>query len=418
MFRGRNDRRKEKDQLVKGKESGKRSQKSDVDKGIALVKPRKASLYETFDARQLKPFTRWWDFHCAPKGLHVTNVVEQIPQGVAPFALLEAMEGRDFSSLRRKHPKSPAECRKNLDNFVALLHARSIPFDDEQLENLAKGEVTEIITLTWELILRYDVCMNRFRRSNPTADGPIAVTNLLSWSRTMCGQPKYGIELKIPREEWAQCFRDGRAFCALVNAYRAPFLSFHMAEKLEPRERLRMVFEKALQLGVPRLLDVDDVLAGNVDAKCMIVYVAKLRLGLNLIGYIVQIQAKFRSRKSRRMHGGVWPEHMLRNRGSPADPAPLKSKSENETKKSLWSSSELISTTTPERSGGSVIDTDDPLLIDIDDVDNTDVIIDVDDPGILMGVAGAAAEEPFEFSIQREVLETSEVSRASVHLAV
>lgn len=54
------------------------------------------SYHEGLDAMtlsQLETFTRWWNGYLEDRGHPVTDLIEQIKDGVLPFRLIEALEG-------------------------------------------------------------------------------------------------------------------------------------------------------------------------------------------------------------------------------------------------------------------------------------------------------------------------------------
>ena len=50
-------------------------------------------LHTEHAAMQLKAFTKWWDSWLKPRGTEVTNLCEQIKDGVIAIKLIEALSG-------------------------------------------------------------------------------------------------------------------------------------------------------------------------------------------------------------------------------------------------------------------------------------------------------------------------------------
>jgi hypothetical protein len=68
-------------------------------------------------------------------------------------------------------------------------------------------------------------------------------------------------------------WKDGLAFCALVNKHHPHALPFADALPKTPMERLTLAFEVAARFGVPALLDPEDIVELPVPEKLsMITY--------------------------------------------------------------------------------------------------------------------------------------------------
>ena len=90
--------------------------------------------------------------------------------------------------------------------------------------------------------------------------GPSGVRGLLAWCRAvLTGYP--GINIRDMSTSW----RDGRAFCAIINKFRPDLINFSLLSTTKPTYNCHLAFSTAEKfLGIPRLLDVSDI----VDTKC------------------------------------------------------------------------------------------------------------------------------------------------------
>jgi hypothetical protein len=100
---------------------------------------------------------------------------------------------------------------------------------------------------------------------------------LLEWAKA-CTQGYKGIAITNFQLSW----KDGMAFCALVHAHYPKLSSWPACRQMKPLERLNHAFEAAASVGVPQLLDAEDVCDIDVPEKLsMITYMGVLhsRLG-------------------------------------------------------------------------------------------------------------------------------------------
>jgi septal ring factor EnvC (AmiA/AmiB activator) len=78
-----------------------------------------------------------------------------------------------------------------------------------------------------------------------------------------------GVEVRNFKES----FNDGLAFSALINAMDPEALDFYALDQSEKEKNLNNAFDIAEQkLGIPKLLDPEDLLSGNADERAVILY--------------------------------------------------------------------------------------------------------------------------------------------------
>ncbi|VDL93908.1 unnamed protein product, partial [Schistocephalus solidus] len=97
--------------------------------------------------------------------------------------------------------------------------------------------------------------------------------NLLAWCRAVTdGYP--GVEIK----NFANSWRDGRAFLAILHRYKPTFFDYSSAARLPPQEALEFAFTIAEEkYGITRLIYSEDMLReGAVDERSVIVYLSSI----------------------------------------------------------------------------------------------------------------------------------------------
>ena len=117
--------------------------------GDALIK----ELRGEHDAMQLKTFTRWWHSVLSPRGVEVTDLLNQIKPGVIGIQLIEALTGELAGRYNRK-PKNQYQHLENQLTFIGQVKAKGLRLVNIGAEDLAAGERKLVLGLTWTLILR------------------------------------------------------------------------------------------------------------------------------------------------------------------------------------------------------------------------------------------------------------------------
>lgn len=195
------------------------------------------------DRQQLKTFTRWWSAEL-PKGYMLPGggLVEGVAESVLPVVLLQALTREP---IKHNAPETINGNRlKKLENHQAFLdRVKSIGIDLVNIgaEDLADGNMTLILGLTWKLI-------THFSEGMLTEAGG---TELLAWARKNAG---------TSMASWAEAFQDGLALCALLHKYD-PNCGTDPAvlRPADSRKNLELAFTIAhSKFGVPRLLDAAD----------------------------------------------------------------------------------------------------------------------------------------------------------------
>ena len=203
---------------------------------------------------------RWWDSHLATRSLKLTaDLCSEVRSGALLFELLAALRGEEESAAPHTVPSSADEQVANLTTFlyrmadlgICLLltdtsrrHDNGVKAMKRLVAALAAGERAAVVTISWSLIMHYEVIPGSSSSARPAAkpsgsggagvrfpemlaDGVAAtvLADLLSWLRhSTAGYA--GVQVGKNRAAWSQCFADGRVFCALVHATDARLLDY------------------------------------------------------------------------------------------------------------------------------------------------------------------------------------------------
>jgi len=71
-------------------------------------------------------------------------------------------------------------------------------------------------------------------------------------------------------------FGDGLAFAAIIHHYRPTAINFDTLKKENKAENFRIAFEAANKLGIPDLLDIEDMLVPVPDKLCVATYLSEM----------------------------------------------------------------------------------------------------------------------------------------------
>ncbi|GAB6020485.1 hypothetical protein CHUAL_003173 [Chamberlinius hualienensis] len=262
---------------------------------------------------QKKTFVNWINAYLAQRipPLRVNNLIEDMKDGTRLIALLEVISGEKLPlekgrALRRPHYIS------NMNTALQFLERRRVKLVNINAADIVDGRPAIVLGLIWTIILYFQIEEHtrllaeqlaarssesisseidgsfepdfsgkdtRWATSTPikqikrpTADAvPTgAKSALLQWVRSIV--TRFGIDVRDFGVSW----RDGKAFLALICAIRPDVFDWSSVHLMTSRQRLFSAFDIAeSDLGIPKLLDAEDVDVLNPDEKSIMTYVAQ-----------------------------------------------------------------------------------------------------------------------------------------------
>uniref|UniRef100_A0A3P8V8V6 Calponin-homology (CH) domain-containing protein n=1 Tax=Cynoglossus semilaevis TaxID=244447 RepID=A0A3P8V8V6_CYNSE len=252
------------------------------------------------EAVQKRTFTKWINSHLAKHKppLEVNDLFEDIKDGVKLLALLEVLSGQRLPCEQGRQIKR-IHWVSNIGTALKFLEGRKIKLVNIHATDIADGRPSIVLGLIWTIILYFQIeeltsnlpALQALSNSNSSVESlpsseagspPMkrkvvnkfqgnAKKALLKW--VQCTAAKHhGIQVKDFGPSW----RDGVAFQSVVHAIRPDLVDMEVVRRRSNRENLEEAFALAEnELGIPRLLDAEDVDVDKPDEKSIMTYVAQ-----------------------------------------------------------------------------------------------------------------------------------------------
>ncbi|KAG2468780.1 SYNE1 protein, partial [Polypterus senegalus] len=197
----------------------------------------------------------------------VNDLFEDIKDGVMLLALLEVLSGQKLPceqgrQLKRIHWVS------NIGTALKFLEGRRI---EELTSNLPLLQSLSSSTSSVDSLASSETASPPMKRKVLTKFQGNAKKALLKWVQYTAAK-RLGIEVKDFGPSW----RSGVAFHAVIYAIRPDLVDMDKVRRRSNRENLEEAFSIAeTELGIPRLLDPEDVDVDKPDEKSIMTYVAQ-----------------------------------------------------------------------------------------------------------------------------------------------
>ncbi|XP_022655531.1 spectrin beta chain, non-erythrocytic 1-like isoform X3 [Varroa destructor] len=220
---------------------------------------------------QKKTFTKWMNSYLARARMEVDDLFTDLSDGRKLLKLLEIISGERLG--KPNNGKMRVHKIENVNKALTFLHTK-VRLESIGAEDIVDGNRRLILGLIWTIILRFvihDITEpiedEEFKEDSEKKSAKEA---LLLWcQRKTRGYP--GVHIADFSASW----RNGLGFNALIHSHRPDLVRF---EELQPQnhiENLNQAFEVAhRELGVPKLLDAEDVDVTKPDEKSVLTYVA------------------------------------------------------------------------------------------------------------------------------------------------
>ncbi|XP_009638815.1 calmin [Egretta garzetta] len=252
---------------------------------------------------QKRTFTRWINLHlgkCKPP-LKVKDLFIDIQDGKILMALLEVLSGQ---KLMHEYKSSTHRIFRlnNIAKALKFLEDSNVKLVSIDAAEIADGNSSLVLGLIWNIILFFQIKeltgnLNRNSSSSSLSSGPSgpesdtshpstpsvernvsitvkdqrkAIRALLIWVQRKTR--KYGVAV----QDFASSWRSGLAFLAIIKAIDSTLVDMKQALEKSARENLENAFNIAQnKLGIPRLLEPEDIMVESPDEQSIVTYVAQ-----------------------------------------------------------------------------------------------------------------------------------------------
>ncbi|KAM6272871.1 nesprin-1 isoform 2-T2 [Spheniscus humboldti] len=256
---------------------------------------------------QKRTFTKWINTHLAKRNppMLVNDLFEDIKDGVMLIALLEVLSGQKLPceqgrQLKRIHwVANIGTALKFLEGRRSIYRGSPIKLVNINSTDIADGRPSIVLGLVWTIILYFQIeeltsNLPQLQSLSSSASSVESVVSsetasppskrkvvtkvqgsarkaLLKWIQYTAAK-QVGIEIK----DFGQSWRSGVAFHSVIHAIRPDLVDMEKVRGRSNRENLEEAFTLAeAELGIPRLLDPEDVDVDKPDEKSVMTYVAQ-----------------------------------------------------------------------------------------------------------------------------------------------
>ncbi|XP_027759675.1 nesprin-1 isoform X4 [Empidonax traillii] len=257
-------------------------------------------LQDEQESVQKRTFTKWINTHLAKRNppMLVNDLFEDIKDGVMLIALLEVLSGQKLPCEQGRQLKR-IHWVANIGTALKFLEGRRIKLVNINSTDIADGRPSIVLGLVWTIILYFQIeeltsnlpQLQSLSSSTSSVESVVSsetasppskrkvVTKvqgsarkaLLKWLQYTAAK-QVGIEIK----DFGQSWRSGVAFHSVIHAIRPDLVDMEKVRGRSNRENLEEAFTLAeAELGIPRLLDPEDVDVEKPDEKSVMTYVAQ-----------------------------------------------------------------------------------------------------------------------------------------------
>lgn len=203
-------------------------------------------------AVQRKTFVKWTNQHLKRKGFNEMDVVKVAEEFATGEKLMEIIHAL-FEIPIPKHAKNPKLRPQKMDvvaQSFKMVEEAQVKTNFLQVEHLLDANEKMILGLLWAIILDYAI-------KGISVDEATAKEGLLLWVQ----KKTKGYEHVDPPgvKNFSTAWSSGMAFCALIHRHRPNMLDYAALDPKDAAGNLEKAFSVAEELGIPRLLDVEDL---------------------------------------------------------------------------------------------------------------------------------------------------------------
>ncbi|XP_037820524.1 spectrin beta chain, non-erythrocytic 5 isoform X3 [Lucilia sericata] len=220
---------------------------------------------------QKKTFTKWMNSFLVKAKMEVEDLFTDLADGVKLLKLLEIISGEKLG--KPNNGRMRVHKIENVNKSLAFLHTK-VRLESIGAEDIVDGNPRLILGLIWTIILRFQIQEIEIDvdEENESSEKRSAKDALLLWcQRKTHGYPGVNIQ------DFTSSWRSGLGFNALIHSHRPDLFEYStiVNSKNTNIDNLNHAFDlAATELGIPSLLDAEDIDSARPDEKSILTYVA------------------------------------------------------------------------------------------------------------------------------------------------
>ncbi|XP_065157650.1 spectrin beta chain isoform X3 [Atheta coriaria] len=218
---------------------------------------------------QKKTFTKWINSFLQKARMEVVDLFEDLADGKKLLKLLEIISGEKLA--KPNQGRMRVHKIENVNKSLAFLHTK-VRLESIGAEDIVDGIPTLVLGLIWTIILRFQIQEIEIDvdEESESSEKKSAKDALLLWvQRKTHGYSGVNIN------DFSGSWRSGLGFNALIHAHRPELFDYKELAPNSHIDNLNHAFDVANnELGIPRLLDAEDIDTSRPDEKSIITYVA------------------------------------------------------------------------------------------------------------------------------------------------
>jgi Ca2+-binding EF-hand superfamily protein len=222
---------------------------------------------EKWVTSQKKTFTKWFNNHLRKKGYPIIeDLKNDWKDGIKLMQVVNALYDVPMPRRYNKKPRMRPHMIDNISMAMTMLTEKAeVKTNFLKNTHLLDGDEKMILGMMWAIILHYAI-------NGINVDELTAKEGLLLWVQKKTeGYEGDCFKVKNFTRNW----NSGLAFCALIHKHHPNELDYHSLDHKDNAGNLELAFDAAERLGIPRLLEVEDVNVDRPDERSVMTYVSE-----------------------------------------------------------------------------------------------------------------------------------------------
>ncbi|XP_035899186.1 spectrin beta chain, non-erythrocytic 1 isoform X2 [Anopheles stephensi] len=218
---------------------------------------------------QKKTFTKWMNSFLVKAKMEVDDLFIDLADGIKLLKLLEIISGEKLG--KPNSGRMRVHKIENVNKSLAFLHTK-VRLESIGAEDIVDHNPRLILGLIWTIILRFQIQEIEIDvdEENESSEKKSAKDALLLW----CQRKTHGYQ-HVHITDFTNSWRSGLGFNALIHSHRPDLFDYNGLMPGRNIENLNHAFDVAeRELGIPQLLDAEDIDTARPDEKSILTYVA------------------------------------------------------------------------------------------------------------------------------------------------